>query len=68
MNTPIDLSKMDWELLRKQKAWLAKTSLEHVSASGKKSLHPQAEGLLQMLDHIMDEAAKTLGEKLVFGK
>lgn len=66
--TNIDLSKVDWKLLREQKAWLAETSLQHVSAEGKKSWHPQAEGLLSLLDHLMDEAAKTLGEKLVFGK
>lgn len=56
--TPIDLSKMDWELLRKQKAWLC----------GVINRHDHAEGLVELLDHLMDEAAKTLGEELVFGK
>lgn len=63
----IDLSKIDWEQLRKQKEWLAKIALEHVSSTGVKSLHPHAEGLLGLLDYLMDEAAN-LGTEVVFGK
>lgn len=62
--TNIDLRKVDWELLRKQKAQLFDLAREGIDGEDQ----PYAEGLLSLLDHLMDEAAKTLGEELVFGK
>lgn len=54
-NVMIDVSKVDWKLLREQKLWLAAHDASY------------AEGLLSLLDHIMDQAAEILGEKKVFG-
>lgn len=60
--TNIDLRKVDWKLLREQKAWLD----DRTRVPEAHRQMPQ--GLLELLDHLMDEAAKTLGEELVFGK
>jgi DNA-directed RNA polymerase subunit RPC12/RpoP len=63
--TNIDLSKVDWKLLREQKATLfGHAGVMHDDQRSYAHFH----GLLELLDHLMDEAAKTLGEKLVFGK
>ena len=67
----VDLSKVDWALLRKQKEALITAS----AALGKrqpfaalKQLDTDAfEGLLNLLDHLQDSAATTLGEETVFG-
>lgn len=58
----IKLDKMDWALLRVQKTQLIDIA----------SLEPEAEemseGLLGLLDEIMDQAAEQIGEETVFGK
>jgi len=63
----IDLSQVDWQLLRKQKQ-----TLVDVIHQGSKDDPPvvtnHLTGLLHLLDHIQDEAAKVLGEEVVFGK
>lgn len=48
--------KMDWSLLRKQKLWLLTTVKEH----------PEAEGLVHLLDGIQDFAHEELGIREVF--
>lgn len=62
----IDIGPIDWGLLRKQKEWLGKVSVQHWEETGK--YHPRAEGLLSFLDHFMDEAEVHLGTEKVFGK
>jgi hypothetical protein len=58
MEILIDMSTVDWKLLRRQKRQLVDSIL-----------HPDTkEGLLSLLDYIQDEAAKVLGDKVVFGK
>ncbi len=56
--TNIDLSRVDWKELRKQK----ETLIRKITASNNDDL----EGILNFLDHIQDEAAKELGEETVF--
>lgn len=57
----VDLSKVDWSLLRIQKTQL-------IDIVG---LEPEAEemaeGLLHLIDDIQDQAAKQLGEEAIFG-
>lgn len=55
----IDLRKMDWKLLRKQKAHLVK---EIETSENAKSLI----GILHLIDHIQDEAAKKLDDNKIF--
>jgi len=51
----IDIGQIDFELLRKQKLHL----IEDPS--------PEADGLINLIDRIQDEAAKVVGEEAVFG-
>lgn len=67
----VNVGKVDWKLLKRQKIAL----LNHMAQDDKapacgppKSLVKAFEGLLALIDHIQDEAAKQLGEKAVFGK
>jgi hypothetical protein len=70
-NIPVDVSKVDWALLRKQKEALIAaagvTSKRQPLATIKKVDADAFEGLLNLLDHIQDSAATVLGEKAVFG-
>jgi len=51
------MDKIDWALLRTQKEWLTALSA------------PEAEGLLNLLDHIQDTAvANGVPTEVVFGK
>ena len=50
----VDLSKVSWGLLRSQKQWL----LDH---------DDDADGLVNLIYAIQDQAAKILGEEAVFG-
>jgi hypothetical protein len=61
-----DLSRVDWILLRQQKADL----LEAIEfyALHKPAVGEGLNGILHLIDHIQDEAAETLGEEAVFGK
>lgn len=56
----IDVTDVDWRLLRKQKAAL-------VDAAGN-SESPFLQGLVHFLDDIQDQAALCIGETRVFGK
>jgi hypothetical protein len=62
--------QMDWKLLRKQKVLLADIAM----ATGDRKITPNhkdmAEGLLNLLDFIMDQAVDTFGKasKEVFNK
>ena len=51
----VDVSKVSWGLLKSQKRWL----LEHDNA--------HADGLVNFIDDIQDQAANLLGEEVVFG-
>lgn len=64
----IDLSKIDWKLLREQKLWLSGVAMGKPVHVKKLRSHPQAEGLLGLLDYLMDEAEIHLGTEVVFGK
>lgn len=57
MRIMIDLSAVDWNLLRQQK---------HALIQARATSEPLA-GLVHLLDNIQDQAAKILGEKAVFG-
>ena len=48
-------TKIDWCLLRHQKEWLVGQRTE------------EAEGLLNLLDSLMDQAAEQLGDTIVYG-
>ena len=50
----VNISNVDWALLRRQKEWLVS------------QLGDNAGGLLCLLDSIMDQAADILGEDVVF--
>jgi hypothetical protein len=67
----VDVSKVDWALLRKQKeALIAAAGVTSKRQPLKTIKHIDAEafeGLLNLLDHIQDSAATVLGEKAVFG-
>jgi len=55
-NVKVEMSNIDWPLLREQKAWL----------EVQQAVEP-AEGLLHLLDSLMDQAAEILGDHVVFG-
>jgi len=52
----VDVSDVDWKLLRKQKLYLSGLDTENVI------------GIVNFLDTIQDQATKIIGEKEVFGK
>lgn len=51
----VDVAKVNWDLLRKQKMILLFLEGDH------------AEGLVNFIDDIQDQAAEILGEEAVFG-
>ena len=63
----IDLSNVDWTLLRKQKLILLKT-IQSITKPGLSGRAEFLHGIMHLLDHIQDQAAETLGEEAVFGK
>jgi hypothetical protein len=63
----VDLSNVDWGLLRKQKLSLLKAVKVRAKARASDTAD-HLRGLLHLLDHIQDQAAETLGEEVVFGK
>lgn len=73
----VDLSNVDWTLLREQKQSLLRvletitktvTPEEARAKTGATETTDHLRGLVHLLDHIQDQAAETLGEKVVFGK
>jgi hypothetical protein len=60
----VDISKINWKLLRKQKSTLIELLNRKVSLKEKDHI----DGVIAMVDHIQDRAAEILGEKEVFGK
>ena len=52
----VDVSVVDWKLLRKQKLYLSRLGTEY------------AVGIVNFLDNIQDQAAEQIGEREVFGK
>lgn len=78
--TPVDLliidrDRVDWELLRQQKATLfaisfqlgVKIQQDQTPSSHDIQTYARLEGLLGFLDYIQDQAALTLGERTIFG-
>lgn len=64
MNTTIDVSKIDWALLRKQKHFLIEES-DDACVTPTQAEHYA--GLLALIDYIQDEAANVVDEQVVFG-
>jgi hypothetical protein len=60
----VDVSKINWKLLRKQKSTLIELLNRKVSLKEKDHI----DGIIAMVDHIQDWAAEILGEKDVFGR
>ena len=63
----VDLSSVDWGLLRKQKLSLLK-AVKIRAKTGASEAADHLRGLVHLLDHIQDQATETLGEEVVFGK
>jgi hypothetical protein len=63
----VDLSNVDWRLLRKQKLSLLK-AVKIRAKTGASESAEHLRGLVHLLDHIQDQAAEALGEEVVFGK
>jgi len=59
----INMKNLDWEALRKQKLTLLNV-IDTVSGTTEEDLT----GIVHLIDHIQDEAAKQVGEETVFGK
>lgn len=60
----IDLSKVDWALLRKQKTWLLELTR---LGGGDVQECEEAMGLIHLLDEIQDQAVEQLSEQIVYG-
>lgn len=60
----IDVSGIDWELLREQKAVMLGT-MRHLKG---KVITDVFDGVISLIDDIQDQAAEEIGEKKVFGK
>jgi len=63
----IDLSNVDWNLLRIQKQSLTNVISTRTGSDSNETTEALS-GLLHLLDHIQDQAAEILGEETVFGK
>jgi hypothetical protein len=59
----IDLSHVDWHLLRRQKRSLVK-----LIGTQKAQCTEDLQGLLHLVDYLQDEAAEKIGERAVFGE
>lgn len=59
----ITFVNVDWDLLREQKGLL----LELIGSPVTSKYADAADGIVNLLDFIQDEAAKQLGEEAVFG-
>ena len=59
----VDVSRVDWRLLRRQKRIL----LNIAGSVGTRHEREAIQGVVHLIDHIQDEAARALGEKPVFG-
>lgn len=59
----IDLTNVDWKLLRTQKRAIVDIGYK----PGTEKYKEAVEGLLCLIDHIQDEAEKQIGSKAVFG-
>ncbi len=68
----VDLSGVDWIMLRKQKEALVALSLFTLKACSILGIvnggESAIEGVLGLLDHVQDQAVEILGEEAVFGK
>ena len=62
----VNLGIIDWSLLQRQKTQLLALQ-DRMGDIGEKEKAEALEGIVSLLDHIQDEAAKQLGSKEVFG-
>ncbi len=67
MKIMIDLSKVDWKLLREQKYALIDLLESIIKRSANKNRDVTG-GIINLLDDIQDQAAEQIGEEKVFGK
>jgi hypothetical protein len=63
----IDLSGVDWKLLRRQKESLV-NAISIVDVQIGKKCQTNLNGILHLLDHVQDEAAEQLGDAAIFGR
>jgi hypothetical protein len=61
----VDVSGVDWKLLRWQKSILVKRSMGN--AVGEIELEYALDGIVALIDDIQDQAAEFTGERKVFG-
>jgi hypothetical protein len=66
VSVAVDMSGVDWELLRKQKQHLL-SAIDYFQGS-EPDINEGLEGILNLLDHVQDEAEKVIGKEIVFGK
>ena len=62
----VPVQDVGWALLRQQKTQLLE-EIQELENSHRTSAAESLTGILHLLDHIQDEAAKRLGEEAVFG-
>lgn len=71
MDIVIDSAKVDWKLLRSQKAdlvmMLINKDRDMSTFKGLQGKMDTFEGLLGFIDYVQDQAAYTMGEKEIFG-
>jgi len=63
----IDMSNVDWGMLRKQKETLIESAAVAPKSFPRIS-EEHLKGLIHLLDYIQDRAAEILGEKIVYGE
>jgi len=63
----MDLSRVDWDLLRRQKTILVELAASPQRVTTRRD-REAIEGVINLLDHIQDETAIALGERTVFGR
>ena len=62
----VNMSNVDWRLLRKQKLALLE-DIHEQSAHGRRKKANHLRGILHLLDDLQDQAAETAGERAIFG-
>ena len=62
----VNMSNVDWRLLRKQKLALLE-DINEQSAHGRRRRVNLLRGILHLLDDLQDQAAETAGARAIFG-
>jgi hypothetical protein len=63
----VDMSGVDWNILREQKSVLL-SERELAGGSGTPTAKAALSGIVHLLDHVQDSAARVIGAKSVFGR